>query len=479
MRRLSEADLFDAILRRDFYSFGRKVFEILCPGQAFIPAWYIRAIAYQLERVRRGEIRRLIINIAPRSLKSIMASVAFPAFVLGHDPTQHFVCVSYSHELAYKLSNDFRTVLNSPWYRRIFPGTQIGSYKDSEAEIQLVTRGSRRATSTGGSLTGFGGRFVQIDDPIKPIDAQSDTKRTGVNDWLRSTVLSRLDDKRTGAIVIIMQRVHLDDLTGFVLRESGDWSILSLPAIAEQDDKIQISDTEFYYRRAGEVLSPEREPLEILEDLRRQMGSDLFSAQYQQAPVPPGGAMVKRHWLKRYTELPSPLNGITLQSWDTAAKGGPDNDYSVCTTWHMTNDCRMYLLDVWRGRLDYPSLKAKVEELATASPADKVLIEASGTAIALVDELRFRVRGIVGITPERDKVTRMSIASALIEAGQIFLPEHASWLAEFEAELLAFPGSRYDDQVDSVSQALNHAKSSSLWEWIKLGEMPDIRLSLR
>jgi predicted phage terminase large subunit-like protein len=183
-------------------------------------------------------------------------------------------------------------------------------------------------------------------------------------------------------------------------------------------------------------------------------------------------ALIKRSWLRRYTELPTASRGsFILQSWDTAAKGGPDNDWSVCTTWLFTNDFQCYLLDVWRGRVDYPSLKAEVEELATRWQANQIVVEESGTAIGLLDELRFRVAGITGVKPDRDKQTRMSIASAIFEAGQVHFPERAPWLPELEAELFSFPGSRHDDQVDSISQALNHAKSSSLWIWMKLGEL--------
>ena len=228
-----EHAVFNAILRQDLYAFVRKVFHTLCPGKTFIPAWFITALAYQLERVRRGEIRRLIINMPPRSLKSIMASVAFPAFVLGHDPTRRIICASYSGELAHKLSNDFRAVLSSSWDQAIFPGARIGPYKDSEIEIELTRRGFRLATSTGGTLTGRGGDLIIIDDPLKPIDALSDPKRNAANDWFLNTVVSRLDDKRTGAIIIVMQRVHMNDLTGFVLGQSDEWTVLSSPAIAE------------------------------------------------------------------------------------------------------------------------------------------------------------------------------------------------------------------------------------------------------
>jgi predicted phage terminase large subunit-like protein len=183
--------------------------------------------------------------------------------------------------------------------------------------------------------------------------------------------------------------------------------------------------------------------------------------------------MIKRAWVNRYTALPPLTAGeFVAQSWDTAAKGGPDNDWSVCTTWRHTNDCQFYLLDVWRGRVDYPSLKTKVQEFAIKWGAHQVLIEEAGTALGLLAELRFNVPGLTSIKPDRDKQTRMSIASALFEAGQVHFPERAPWLPELEAELFAFPGSRHDDQVDSISQMLNHARFSTLWSFIKLGASP-------
>ena len=342
MAKASEARVLRALLRSNFTAFVRKVFTTLEPGQAFVPNWHLDAIAYQLERVGRGEIKRSIINMPPRSLKSMTASVAFPAFVLGHNPARRIICVSYSGDLAKKHANDFRAVLEAPWYQRLFERTRIGQ-KDSETEIELTARGFRLATSVGGTLTGRGGDLIIIDDPLKPDDAYSEAKRNAANEWFKNTLLSRLNDKRTGAIVIVMQRVHMDDLTGFVTSQSDEWEVLSLPAIAEVEEIIPISDTEVHRRCVGDALSPEREPLSVLENLKAQLGSDAFSAQYQQMPVPPGGAMIKRDWIKRFVELPVQRErSLILQSWDTASKGGPENDFSVCTTWCISRDRRWY-----------------------------------------------------------------------------------------------------------------------------------------
>jgi predicted phage terminase large subunit-like protein len=451
----SDARLLEGLLRSDFRAFLHKTFLTLSPGQTYVGTWHLDAIAHQLERVRRGEVRRLIINMPPRSLKSIAASVAFPAFLLGHDPSRRVICVSYSGDLAKKHSNDFRAVLDSRWYQAAFPMTRTGPFKNSETEIELTARGFRLATSVGGTLTGRGGDIIVIDDPLKPDDAFSETKRTAANQWFMNTLLSRLDDKRIGAIVVVMQRVHVGDLTGFLLDQSDEWEVLSLPAIAECDQVIPLSADRTYARRSGEALSPEREPLEVLEALKLQIGSDAFSAQYQQAPAPPGGAMIKRDWIKRYKELPPSADRLmTMQSWDTASKGGPQNDWSVCTTWIVTRKKQWFLIDVWRRRVHYPALKAAVLSQAKIWSPRRVLVEDAGAGTSVVQELNGQVSGIIAVKPVGDKVSRMAVASAKFEAGQVLLPERASWLPDLESELFVFPGSRHDDQCDSISQAL-------------------------
>lgn len=452
----AEQQLLDEGRRAFFPLFLSRVFSTLCPGQCFEAGWPVAAMAYEVERVLRGEERRVIVNLPPRSLKSIAFSVALPAFALGLNPRLRIICVSYSIELAKKLANDFRAVVESDWYRRMFPGTRIGS-KNTETEIEFTERGYRLAVSVGGTLTGRGGDLVIIDDPIKPTDALSETTRKSVNDWFLNTLLSRLDNKVTGRIVIVMQRVHVDDLTGFVLAGPENWTVLKLPAIAESGQRVPIGPGRYHERQPGEVLWPERQPLHALELQRLQLGSDIFAAQYQQEPMPPGGAMIKRAWLKRYRTLPPRTwSSRVVQSWDTASKGGAENDWSVCTTW-LVHERQFYLVDVDRGRYDYPELKKRALDLADRHRPTSILVEEAATGTALAEELRRMGRVAISIRPEGDKIARMSIESAKFESGLVHLPEAAPWLADFEAELFAFPGSRYDDQIDSVSQALAHA----------------------
>jgi hypothetical protein len=251
---------------------------VVSPGAAFQGNWHIEAIAYALSRVMRGEIRRLIITVPPRNLKSFCASIAFPAFVLGHDPTRRIICVSYSEALAGKHANDCRAIMQSEKYRAIFR-TRISPQKNTELEIMTTVRGFRLAASVGGTLTGRGGSMIIIDDPQKPQDAQSQNAREQVHQWFTNTLLSRLDKKSTDAIILVMQRLHQDDLAGPLLQQEG-WEVLNLPAIAEVDQEIPLAAGRLHERRRGSLLHPEREPQSVLDELRRAMGSAEFSAQY-------------------------------------------------------------------------------------------------------------------------------------------------------------------------------------------------------
>jgi predicted phage terminase large subunit-like protein len=445
-------------------TFIGKCFETLAPGSQFYMSWHIYALGHHLEQVRLGKIRRLIINLPPRSLKSIVSSVAFPAFVLGHDPTERLIAVSYGSDLAIKHANDFRTILNTLWYQRLFPGTRISRTKNTEFEVVTTRSGFRLATSIDGTLTGRGGNIVIIDDPLKPIDALSDSKREAVNRWYSSTMLSRLDDKRTGAIIVVMQRLHLEDLTGTLLRSSDEWTVLNLAAIAGQDESIQIGENAYHRRHVGDLLHPEREPKSVLDSLRSQLGEDTFAAQYQQAPNPPGGAMIKRDWIRRYDVLPTrdSLSQV-IQSWDTAAKEGGHNDWSVCTTW-LYHAKKYYLIDVLRGRFDYPTLRARASAHAGEHKPNKILIEDTGVGTALIAELQKAGFSAIGVRPEHNKLTRMSIQSAKFESGQVLFPKQAPWLADLEAEIFAFPNAAHDDQVDSISQALAY-EISGYYGW--------------
>lgn len=452
--------LLRAALRQDLGTFIAKVFQTVSPGDRYLHNWHIDAIVHELMQVHRGKNRRLIVTQPPRSLKSICTSVAYVAWCLGHDPSMRFACVSYSHELAATFARQFRTVVTSDWYRALFPNMRLA--KDTETECVTTKGGGRLAVPVGGSFTGRGADVIIIDDPMKAGDAQSENARRAVNDCYGTTLLSRLDDKGDGAIILIMQRLHEDDLAGKLLRDGG-WFHLDLPAIAQEDQEIAIGPGTIHHRLKGDVLHPAREPLAILDEIKREMGSLRFSAQYLQRPVPLEGNLIKRDWFKWYDTGPSRDFSVEIvQSWDIASTMGEASDYSVCTTWLVVKR-NYYLLHVWRGQLEFPHLRQKLIALALEHKPNCVLIEEAGPGLHLVQDFRANpVSGVpipIGIKPEGDKLVRMEAQSARFEAGQVHLPNEAPWLATFLHEMLAFPMARHDDQIDSVSQFLNWAET--------------------
>ena len=381
----TDQDVLNAILRNDFMAFVHRCMLTLNPGAPFQPNWHLEAIAYALEKVRTGEVTRLVINAPPRSLKSNIVSVAFPAYMLGLQPHLKIFGISYGTDLAAKLASDFRSIVKSGWYRRAFPKMQIS--RSADFDTYTTSRGYRRSTSVNAAITGLGGDCFIVDDPQKAADAQSDALRKQVNNWFSGTLISRLDNKKSGSIILLQQRVHLHDLTGYVLEKAG-WMHLNLPAISEDDETIAIGPGRFHHRHAGEALHPEREPLSILEHIRTDLGPDLFAAQYQQRPAPTGGLMIRREWLRYYDEAPKRTYcSNVVQSWDTAAKGGAQNDWSVCTTW-LLEDNYYYLLDLTRGRFEYPQLRDTAIALAQRFEPQTILIEDASTGISLAQELQ-------------------------------------------------------------------------------------------
>jgi predicted phage terminase large subunit-like protein len=300
-------------------------------------------------------------------------------------------------------------------------------------------------------LTGRGADQIVIDDPLKPEEALSDARRRAANEWYDHTLYSRLNDK------------HEDDLAGHVLAQE-DWEVVRFPAIAEADEtyRIAILDGErVFSRHAGEALHPARENLAMLAHICRTIGEYHFAGQYQQAPAPLGGGLVKLDWFRRYRaeDLPAAFERV-VQSWDTANKASELADFSVCTSWGIMGP-ELYLLDLRRARLDYPELKRAVRAEYLRWRPHVVLIEdkASGTQLiqALVAE---GLHAVTRYRPQADKLMRLYAQTAAIENGFVHLPQTAPWLAEYLHELAVFPHGRHDDQVDSTAQFLDWFKMS-------------------
>ncbi len=452
-----------ALLRQDPLAFAHQAFNHLHPAQQLSGGWYIEPILAKLEQCRLGKCQRLIINLPPRTLKSLLASVVFPARVLGHDPTRQFVCLSFSQDLANKFARDCLSLITSPWYKRTFPNTLLSSRRPAAADFSTSENGGRIAAGLKGSITGRGADFIIIDDPLQPEEALSDRRRTAVNEWMSSTAYGRLNDTNRGCIIIVMQRLHPDDLVGHLQQETDEaWDILSFPAIAEQAETYRwktARGTFSHDRAVGDILDPERQSLEQLEARKAEIGEYNFAAQYQQNPMPPGGGLVKREWLQYYTDENFPDGfDFVIDCWDTANKRSELNDYSVCATLAVKGR-NIYLLDVWRQRVDYSGLKRAVQRQHQEHHSSTILIEDNASGVQLLQELRESGLPVAPYKSRLDKVMRFSAQTGIFKDRLFHLPQRAHWLGAFQSELLTFPASRFDDQVDAISMGL---------EWIRL-----------
>jgi len=447
-----------AAVATDFKLFLRQAFRTVYPGTDFTDAWYIDAIVHALARCRRGELPRLIINLPPRHLKSFIVSVAWPAYLLGRDTTVRIVCVSYSDDLAKQFSLDFRRIIDSAWYRRLFP--QVVLAKSTEGEVVTREGGSRYAVSVGGTLTGRGADIIVVDDPLKSEHAQSDGVRVAINEWFGNTLFSRLNDKARSVLIVVMQRLHVNDLTGY-LEGSGGFHKLSLPAIAPKDELIRVGDDEYYPRYEGEALSPDREPLSVLEATRANMQPASFQAQYLQAPEAPEGALIKARYL-HFVERTPALRGDGLHwiSIDAAQSTSATADYTAITVGY-SDRTGHYVRGANRGRWDFEELLAKSLRLKGQLPRAHFVIEAASAGTSLISALRRRGIPVFHHTADYDKVTRACLALPVFVEGRVAIldvPGRNDWVQPLVNELLSFPNGRYDDQVDSLVQAIRWAE---------------------
>jgi len=439
----------DTLYRNHFGAFVYAAFGVVNPGLILRPNWHIDCVCHHLQMMVTGQTaKRLVLNQPPRSLKSFIASTCLPGWLLGRNHSSRIICASYSEDLASKFSRDCRALVDSPFYRRIFPRTRLNPKKATEGEFETSRRGYRFTASVGGTLTGRGGDVLIIDDPIKANDANSVVALEGAVNWFRNTALSRLDNPGESLIVVTMQRLHTDDLSG-ILIESG-WPKLVLPAIATEPMDYLVADGEVYHRPAGQLLQPDRDSMEALEEIRREVGSRVFAAQYQQNPTPPEGNLIKAEWLERYqVALDRTSYRHVVLSCDPAGKAGVLNDYTAITIAGVSNQ-EIHLLHVVRGHWSVLQMRDHIVALALQWKPDLILIEDTSSGMGLIQLLREQSSlSIVGRHPKDDKETRMCRHQGRFEAGRVLLPVEAPWLAEFESELLSFPSGRYDDQVDA------------------------------
>lgn len=454
------------IQRNNLSEFIRRVFSIVDPVATYLHNWHLDLIAEYLSACERREIKRLIINIPPRFLKSISCSVAFPSWLLGHNPSEKVTCVSYAHELAVKHSNDTKAVMNTDWYKALFPNTVLT--KENEKILETSMRGSRKCTSTGGVITGLGGNFILVDDPLSLQQAQSMRERDKANVWFDS-LSTRLDDKKNGVIIVIMQRLHSNDTTGYLL-EKGGWEHLKIPLIAEEKHIYQIGSFKKQVED-GELIHPTMFGEEEVTMAKRELKAYAFSGQYQQNPAPTGGGEFIREWLQFYKNKLNPTSYNNYIMVDPANSKKTTSDYTSMVVVGLGADKNFYILDWVRDRLNIREREERLFALHAKWKPKYVLYEKYGLMVD-VDTMReamnyrnyrFVITEVGGSMSKVDRILRLQ---SYFYDGRFWFPEQLiranyegksiDLIEEFiNQEYLTFPVGLHDDMLDSLSRLLD------------------------
>jgi predicted phage terminase large subunit-like protein len=464
---------------RSLREFVHQAWIIVEPSTPFVPGFHIDAIIDHLEAVTRGQIRNLLINVPPRHMKSLLVSVFWPGWEwIGH-PERRWLYSSYAASLSIRDSVKFRRLIESPWYQsRWGDRFSLTSDQNTKVRVDNSRSGYRIATSVGGSATCEGGDRIICDDPHNVQEVESDSVRKGTLDWWDVVMSTRVNDPKTSAMVVVMQRCHQQDLSGHLL-EQGGFEHLCLPAEYEgatRKTSIGFCDPR---KEMGELLWKERYGTPEIGDLKRRLGSYAAAGQLQQRPSPLGGGIFKRHWWRYFqpqgANLPPVVVSLPdgtlmsipvinapsyvdeqIQSWDCSFKDLDTSDYVVGQAWARSGS--IYLLGHQiRARMDCPATIKAIRELSRNWPGTLAkLIEDKANGSAVIQMLQHEIAGILPVNPEGGKVARAMSVSPLIEAGNVYLPHplYAPWVNDFTEECAAFPNGAHDDQVDAMTQAL-------------------------
>jgi len=347
-------------------------------------------------------------------------------------------------------------------YKRIFPAFNLERGGDSAFLQRTTMNGHRIATSVGATITGEGADIIIVDDPNRAKDIHSEAHRRKVNSYFDQELSTRLNNKKEGKIIVVMQRFHEDDLTGHLLDRSDKWSHCVIQAVCAEPRSYLVGygPDDNFHRPVGDILLPQMNDEETLEDARAK-GSVNFEAQYQQNPSPDTGVVIQRQWLRYYDKAPDEFDYVIV-SWDLASTDLEHADYSVGTVWGLKGQ-HFYLLDVIRRRADSPTLRRLIEETHLGHEADQTIIEKAGIGHAIGAEMRAqsKIRPLL-IPVSTDKTARLMAQSAKFENEQVLFPRDPHWLGVYQRELLSFPNARNDDQVDSTSQALKYLTTKLL-----------------
>lgn len=442
----------------DLASFVAKSLYDLDMQTKYLHNWHIDLMCEYLMKVYFGKIKRLIINIPPRSLKSVCINVAFPAWILAKQPAEKIISVSYSQALALKHSTDCRKIMTSSWYEKDYK-TRINAGENEKKKFVTNKNGYRFATSVGGTLTGEGGNFIIVDDPQNPSKIHTKKEQDGVSSWFESVLSSRLNNKKQGRIVIVMQRLHQNDLTGFLLsKPNSSWNLLSIPSICENDGFCFFDGKILKYRGEGKILQSLREEGSFVEKSMLELGSFTFSSQYQQEPLTKSGVLSKDWFLEFDTE---PDFESIFFSIDTAVSTKGDSDFTVIMKFGVFQNC-YYITEIINKRMDYCKTKEIVIGLAECNKSAVFLIEDKNVGSSLISEIKTKTKSfVVPILPLKDKITRLFNVINLIESRRVFIKKNAHFIKDFLLQVSTFPNSSHDDQIDAMTQFLNYIKNKN------------------
>lgn len=438
--------------------------------------WHLDAICDHLAACRSGDIRRLIINVPPRTLKSWTVSVAFPAWTWAADPSVQFLAISADKDIVHRDADAQRDLCLSSQYQKMFRpkwdfrASAIGRQQDAKGYYRNSAGGHRISKVMGAKGTGHNADFVLFDDPLDPADAYTD-KAMLVDHviYAKQRFMTRLNDSDLGVVILIMQRLHELDLSGVFLSDGG-WEHVCLAAEYESRKTYSILGNYDPRTEEGELLFPKRHHQEFLDEMKVELTSRGYAGQFQQRPAPASGSMVQKSWLRYWTPGELPEMTYTIGSWDcTFASKTADADYVVGQTWGVATLAELmlaYLLDQVRRKMNVPDMLAAIREQNRLWPHMRaIVIEERAAGKHVMDTLAHEIHGIEGFNPGgQSKEERLSATLPLWEQGRVILPhpqlasnlqEDYSWVrSTYEPEILTFPGARHDDQVDATSQAL-------------------------
>lgn len=449
---LIEQAKYEIKLEDNFYEFVKEAWEYVDCDQ-FIPTYHIKVVCDHLQAVAEGRLKRLIINIPPGFAKSLLVSVLYPAWVWLKNPQHCFLTGANSTPLSIRDTVRSRDLINSDWYQYLWAKSFVfSSDQNQKTYYTNDKKGHRVSFSTSSNFTGWRANTLILDDPLSFNDKYSKVKRDKVNQMVGGGLMTRLKSQKNDAIIVMMQRLHYEDVTGF-LTEKGGWTVLNLPLEFMEATKCVTPIFEDN-RKEGELLWTEMWDANMVKEIQKNLGSVEYSAQYQQCPTELSGGIINLNWFKYYTVLPK-FDRI-VDSWDTAFGEKQENDYSVGTTWGVTQNM-YYLLNVYKKQAGMPELKRAILDVHNKFGSTEILVEDRASGKSVVQELTFRTRlPFKLINPEKCKITRAHAAAPTVEAGNVSIPERADWLLDFKEELRMFPAGAHDDQVDSFTQFINH-----------------------